>query len=67
MGERSLDLNQNRVEALAGLALAGVLLIGAGGLAMTVIFLLSTQWLAAGLTLIAAAIPFSVLFYVLYK
>lgn len=60
-------MNKDRVQTLAGLALAGVLLIGVGGLVMTIIFLFSAQWQPAGLTLIAAAIAFSVLFYVLFK
>ncbi len=60
-------MKNNRVESLAGLALAGVLIVAVAGLLMMVLMLFSGEWVAAGLFLIGASIPFSVLLYLLYK
>ena len=60
-------MKNNRVESLAGLALAGVLIVAVAGLLMMVLMLFSGEWVAAGLFLIGASITFSVLLYLLYK
>jgi hypothetical protein len=50
---------KQRVEELAGFVVATALLVGLGGLVLAVILLFSAQWIAAGISLLAAAVIFS--------
>lgn len=58
---------EEKIASLAGLAIAGVLVLAVGSLIMASTAFIGGEWIAGGLCLIAASITFSTIFYVLFK
>jgi hypothetical protein len=60
-------MSKSNIEKLAGFVIGMVIIIGSVSVVITAALLLSEEWIAAGLSLIAAAISFSALLMMLFK
>lgn len=60
-------MTKSIIEKLAGFVIGMVIIIGSVSVVITVALLLSQEWIAAGLSLIAAAISFSTILTILFK